>query len=49
MINKRIIAKAVGGLLALESALMMVCLAVSLYFGEPAWRIWTAPSCRPWL
>ena len=43
MINKRIIAKAVGGLLALESALMMVCFAVSLYFGEPAWRIWTAP------
>ena len=43
MINKRIIAKAVGGLLALESALMMVCFAISLYFGEPAWQIWTVP------
>lgn len=43
MINKRIIAKAVGGLLALESALMMLCFVVSLYFGEPAWRIWTIP------
>lgn len=43
MVNKRIIAKALGGLLALEATLMLLCLGVSIYFGEAAWRIWSLP------
>ena len=35
MINKQIIAKALGGLLSLEALLMLLCMGVGLYFDEP--------------
>ena len=34
MLNYRIIAKAIGGLLLLEAALMGVCFGVGLSYGE---------------
>lgn len=38
MLNFRIISKAIGGLLLLEGALMGVCFAVGLYYGETDWQ-----------
>lgn len=46
MLNFRIISKAIGGLLLLESALMGVCLGVGLYYGETpveAFLTWGVP------
>ena len=43
MINKRIIAKAIGGLLALEAALMALCMVVAFYHNEPALHTWALP------
>ena len=43
MINKRIIAKAIGGLLVLEAALMALCMVVAFYHNEPALHTWALP------
>lgn len=46
MLNFRIISKAIGGLLLLESSLMGVCLGVGLYYGETpveAFLTWGVP------
>ena len=43
MINKQIIAKALGGLLSLEALLMLLCMGVGLYFDEPALQTWLIP------
>ncbi len=43
MINLRIIAKALGGLILLEAFLMGICLGVSLLYCEGLWLRWLIP------
>lgn len=44
MINFRIIARALGGLLLLESFLLLICLVIGLSFGESAVFPWLLPA-----
>lgn len=44
MINYRIIARALGGLMLLEALLLLACLGVGLSFGENCWLSWLVPA-----
>ena len=43
MLNLRIIARALSGLILLEAALMALCYGLSFYYEENAHRMWLIP------
>ena len=43
MLNLRIVARALSGLILLEAVLMGLCYALSFYYGESAHRTWLIP------
>ena len=43
MLNLRIVAHALSGLILLEAVLMGLCYALSFYYGESAHRTWLIP------